>query len=102
MNYIKIKKTGLLFLASTSYLSATTTTPLPETTQGKVDQFFGNFSAMNRLYQSKGTIDNKKINILKQKIIDSINSDSTIVNQTKTDGRHKTLLMRASVRGRHM
>ncbi len=101
MNYIKIK-TALLLLASASSLSATTA----DNTREPADLIFENFNAIDQIYKSmkstsKKALDTKRSQIsnFKAIIIDQINSDKNIINQTNPKLPNMTLLMHAAKHG---
>ncbi len=87
MNYIKIRTAALLLMASTSHLSATTTT-IPETTRGKLALIFETFNDINKKTESMKKADKNKRGALKKEIEASkaeikklIKFDETIVDQ---------------------
>ncbi len=98
MNYIKIKKTALLFLASTSYLSATSTN-MPTTTNGKLELITQHFLDIYQWQKSKPNVNQgthqNKIATLRDEIKLLINSDQAIVNQRTPKFENTTITMQA-------
>ncbi len=100
MNYIK--KTVFLFLASISFLSATSTDNM--STKEKVNRIYEHFDSMTTNYELMEGESTKQltevlennITIFKDQIINLINSDKNIINQTNNKGKNETFLIRAA------